>query len=99
MPKYVQFKVGGFWLYYTSKCLGEGIIHVHANEDQSLRRAQALKFWVYSDGSSKLLDYDKSLISITDKQIKEIQTWIKENIGIIEKLWMQGNPKSQFKQK
>ena len=33
MPKFVEFRVGGFWLYYTSTCINEGIIHVHANED------------------------------------------------------------------
>jgi hypothetical protein len=35
------------------KCIGEGIIHVHANKDRMTEDSIA-KLWVYSDGSSKL---------------------------------------------
>lgn len=99
MPKFTEFRVQGFWIYYTSTCLGEGIIHVHANEDQRLRRITQLKFWVYKDGSQKLLEYDKSKIKISASQIKDIQNWIKDNLGLIESTWLRNRSDAQFKQK
>jgi len=33
MPKYYEFKVCGYYLYFTSKCIVEAM-HVHASDGQ-----------------------------------------------------------------
>lgn len=58
MGKYTREKVGGYWLYYNTSCLTEGIIHVHANEPRTTRKESA-KIWVHADGSSTVADYGK----------------------------------------
>lgn len=32
MGKYTEERIRGYILYFTMKCLAEGIIHVHANK-------------------------------------------------------------------
>lgn len=83
MGKYTQEKVAGYWLYYTSKCLTEGIIHVHANKNTA-SRGGAAKIWVCSDGSTSVADYGR----IPRKDIEVIQNWISINIDMIISEWM-----------
>lgn len=52
MPKYYQFKVVGYFLYFTSYCIVE-CMHVHAS-DRSLTEAGSAKFFVKSNGDSEL---------------------------------------------
>ena len=40
MPKYYQYKVAGYYLYFTSKCVVE-CMHVHASDSTRLRAARA----------------------------------------------------------
>lgn len=42
MPKYYEFKVCGYYLYYTSSCVIEAM-HVHAS-DKKLTEAGSAKF-------------------------------------------------------
>ena len=44
MPKYFDFKVCGYYLYFTSKCIIE-CMHVHAS-DKRLSEAGSAKFFV-----------------------------------------------------
>ena len=44
MPKYYEFKVCGYYLYFTSKCIVEAM-HVHAS-DSKLTEAGSGKFFV-----------------------------------------------------
>ena len=46
MGKYTEERIRGYILYYTVKCLGEGIIHVHANKDRMTKTSLA-KLWVH----------------------------------------------------
>ena len=50
MPKYFDFKVCGYFLYFTSHCIIE-CMHVHAS-DARLTEAGSAKFFVKSDGST-----------------------------------------------
>ena len=50
MPKYYQFKVYGYYLYYTSHCIIEAM-HVHAS-DRELTEAGSAKFFVKSNGDT-----------------------------------------------
>lgn len=44
MPKYYEFKVCGYYLYYTSHCIIEAM-HVHAS-DKKLTESGSAKFFV-----------------------------------------------------
>lgn len=94
MGKYTEERVRGYILYYTMKCLNEGVIHVHANKDAIVENSIA-KLWVYSDGSSQLA----SKSTINSKDLAGIQAWIKKNIDLIEEEWLSNNRGGDFKRK
>ncbi|MCM1237589.1 MAG: DUF4160 domain-containing protein [Ruminococcus flavefaciens] len=94
MGKYVREKIAGYWLYYNSDCLNEGIIHVHANEPKPIRKDSA-KVWVYADGTSDVEDYGK----VSEKDMKVIQHWIFDNIDLIQQEWLSNNMGGEFKTK
>ena len=48
MPKYYQFKVIGYYLYFTSFCIVE-CMHVHAS-DSKLTESGSAKFFVKANG-------------------------------------------------
>lgn len=73
MPKYFDFKVCGYFLYFTSHCIIE-CMHVHAS-DARLTEAGSAKFFVKSDGSTVLKNRGK----LSDKELRVIQAFIKEN--------------------
>lgn len=73
MPKYYEFKVAGYYLYFTSFCVVE-CMHVHAN-DRKLSEAGSAKFFVNADGSSVL----KNRGRLSDIEIRKIKEFIKEN--------------------
>jgi len=72
MPKYFAEKVLGHWLYFTSHCILEAM-HVHASQDGKLREKGAVKFFVYSDGSSKMMNQG----TLRNQDVSEIQAFIK----------------------
>lgn len=94
MGKYVKYKVAGYWLYYNSDCLLEGIIHVHANSPEPIRRGSA-KIWVHSDGTSTVYSYGK----VSKKDMREIQEWIYNNVDLIRTEWLSNNQGGVFKNK
>ena len=73
MPKYYEFKVAGYYLYFTSFCVVE-CMHVHAS-DKKLTEAGSAKFFVKGNGDSVL--QNKRIL--TDWEIGKIQAFIKEN--------------------
>lgn len=92
MPKYFDFKVGGYFLYYTSKCVVEAM-HVHASNKATTRGGSA-KFWVYSNGDSKVAD--RGCLSNVELQV--IQRFIKGNYISMYKKWKEMSPNG-FKNK
>ena len=52
MPEYYEFKVCGYYLYYTASCVTEAM-HVHAS-DRKLTQAGSAKFFVKSDGDTTI---------------------------------------------
>ena len=52
MPKYFEFKVTGYYLYFTSFCIIE-CMHVHAS-DKFLTEKGSAKFFVKENGDSIL---------------------------------------------
>lgn len=73
MPKYYEFKIAGYYLYFTSHCIIE-CMHVHAS-DRKLTEAGSAKFFVRENGDTVLRN--RGILS--DKDIRVIQAFIKEN--------------------
>ena len=83
MPKYYEFKVAGYYLYFTSFCVVE-CMHVHAS-DKNLTEAGSAKFFVKGNGDSVL--QNKGIL--TDREISKIQAFIKENYEKMYEKWAQ----------
>ena len=83
MPKYYEFKVVGYYLYFTSFCVVE-CMHVHAS-DKKLTEAGSAKFFVKGNGDSVL--QNKGIL--TDREIGKIQAFIKENYEKMYEKWAQ----------
>lgn len=73
MPKYYQFKVAGYFLYFTSHCIIE-CMHVHAS-DKKLTEAGSAKFFVKENGDTII----KEQGILSDRELHKIQAFIKEN--------------------
>ena len=83
MPKYYEFKVAGYYLYFTSFCVVE-CMHVHAS-NKKLTEAGSAKFFVKGNGDSVL--QNKGIL--TDREISKIQAFIKENYEKLYEKWAQ----------
>ena len=73
MPKYYEYKVAGYYLYFTSFCIVE-CMHVHAS-DGKLTEAGAAKFFVKENGDSVVQNRGM----LNDREINKIQRFIKKN--------------------
>lgn len=73
MPKYYEFKVVGYYLYFTSFCVIE-CMHVHAS-DSKLSESGSAKFFVKENGDTVL--QKRGILS--DTEISKIQSFIKTN--------------------
>lgn len=83
MPKYYEFKVAGYFLYFTSFCVVE-CMHVHAS-DRKLTESGSAKFFVKGNGDSVL--QNRGLL--TDREVSKIQAFIKENYEKMYEKWAQ----------
>ena len=83
MPKYYEFKVAGYFLYFTSFCVVE-CMHVHAS-DRKLTEPGSAKFFVKGNGDSVL--QNRGLL--TDREVSKIQAFIKENYEKMYEKWAQ----------
>lgn len=73
MPKYYEYKVCGYYLYYTSHCVIEAM-HVHAS-DRKLTESNSAKFFVKSNGETTV----ENTGALTDREVRMIRDFIKEN--------------------
>ena len=81
MPKYYPFKIAGYYLYFTSKCIVEAM-HAHAS-DSKLPEETSAKFFVKGNGDSVL----QAKGVLTDKEINKIQAFIKINYQDMYNKW------------
>lgn len=81
MPKYFEFKVAGYYLYFTSFCVVE-CMHVHASDRRMTENGSA-KFFVKGNGDSVLQNRGV----LTDREIGKIQLFIKENYEKMYEKW------------
>lgn len=73
MPKYYEFKIAGYYLYFTSFCVIE-CMHVHAS-DRKLTEAGSAKFFVKENGDTVV--QNRGILN--DREIARIQDFIKDN--------------------
>ena len=73
MPKYYEFKVAGYYLYFTSFCTIE-CMHVHAS-DRKLTEEGSAKFFVKENGDTVLQNNG----ILNNREILKIQDFIKDN--------------------
>ena len=90
MPKYFNFKVCGYYLYFTAHCIVE-CMHVHAS-DSRLTEGGSAKFFVRSNGDSVLQNRG----TLTDRELRIIQRFIKENYREMYLTWSSLSEKGFF---
>lgn len=73
MPKYFDFKICGYYLYFTSHCIVEAM-HVHAS-DRRLTEQGSVKLFVKGNGDT--IVKDKGIL--TDKELRIIREFVKDN--------------------
>ena len=83
MPKYYEFKVCGYYLYYTASCVIEAM-HVHAS-DRKLTEAGSVKFFVKSDGDTTIEKQGQ----LNEREVREIRKCIKKNYKEMYLKWQQ----------
>ena len=92
MPKYYQFKICGYYLYYTEHCVIE-CMHVHAS-DSRLTEAGSAKLFVNSDGSTVVAR--RGILS--DIELRKIQRYIKEHYLEMYETWQNDSEKGFYDQ-
>jgi hypothetical protein len=93
MPKYYQYKVAGYYLYFTSKCIIEAM-HVHAS-DRKLTESGAAKFFVKENGDTVLQERG----ILTEQEIRKIQEFIKERYREMYQKWSEYSDKGFYGEK
>ena len=83
MPKYYEFKVCGYYLYYTASCVIEAM-HVHAS-DRKLTENGSAKFFVKDNGDAVV---QKRGI-LNDREMAKIQSFIKDNYKEMYLKWVE----------
>ena len=81
MPKYYDFKVSGYYLYFTSFCVIE-CMYAHAS-DRKLTEAGSAKLFVKEDGETVIAEKG----FLTDRDLRKIRLFIKENYKEMYILW------------
>ena len=93
MPKYYQYQIAGYYLYYTSHCIIE-CMHVHAS-DKKMTEAGSAKFFVNSDGSTVV--QNRGILN--DREIRIIQKFIRINYLDMYEKWSRDSDHGFFDQK
>lgn len=83
MPKYYEFMVAGYYLYFTSHCVIE-CMHVHAS-DRRLTEESSAKFFVKANGDTVVQNEG----TLNDREIRKIQRFIKLNYQEMYLKWAQ----------
>ncbi len=90
MPKYYDFKVAGYYLYFTSFCVIE-CMHVHAS-DSKLTEGGSAKFFVKENGDTVL--QNRGILN--DREIAKISAFIKDHYQAMYLRWSQYSDKGYY---
>lgn len=91
MPKYYEFKICGYYLYYTSHCIIEAM-HVHAS-DSKLTESGSAKFFVMSNGETKV----EHVGVLNEREVRIICSFIKDNYKDMYKKWQEKSDTGFYK--
>ena len=83
MPKYYEYKVCGYYLYYTSHCVIEAM-HVHAS-DRKLTEMGSAKLFVKKNGETTIENKGQ----LTDRELRIIREFMKDNYKEMYMKWAQ----------
>jgi hypothetical protein len=83
MPKYYEFKVAGYFLYYTASCVVEAM-HVHAS-DSKLTESGSAKFFVKNNGDTTV---EKQGV-LTEREVRKIRKFIKLHYKEMYSKWLE----------
>lgn len=81
MPKYYEYMICGYYLYFTSHCIVEAM-HVHAS-DKKLTETSSAKFFVRPDGDTVV----QSSGILNETELRKIRRFIKENYMDMYATW------------
>ena len=81
MPKYYEFKVVGYYLYFTSFCTVE-CMHVHAS-DKRLSESGSAKLFVKGNGET--IVQNRGILS--DRELRLIREFIQDNYKEMYRKW------------
>ena len=90
MPKYYEFKIAGYYLYFTSLCVIE-CMHVHAS-DRKFTGAGSAKFFVRENGDTIL--QNRGILN--DREIRIIEGFIKQNYHEMYLKWAEYSEKGFY---
>lgn len=90
MPKYYDFKVVGYYLYFTSFCVVE-CMHVHAS-DSRLTEGGSAKFFVKSNGDAVVQNRGV----LNEREIAKISDFIKDHYQEMYLRWSQYSEKGFY---
>ncbi|MBS6735338.1 MAG: DUF4160 domain-containing protein [Clostridiales bacterium] len=90
MPKYYEFKIAGYYLYFTSHCVIE-CMHVHAS-DRKFTEAGSAKFFVRENGDTIL--QNRGILN--DREIRIIEGFIKQNYHEMYLKWAEYSEKGFY---
>lgn len=93
MPKYYDFKVCGYYLYFTAHCIIE-CMHVHAS-DRRLTEAGSAKFFVKSNGDTVVQNQG----NLTERELNRIQAFIKDNYKDMYLKWASMSENGYYRDK
>ena len=93
MPKYYDFKVAGYYLYFTSFCVVE-CMHVHAS-DSKLTEGGSAKFFVKNNGDAILQNRGV----LNDREIAKISEFIKDHYQEMYLRWSQYSNKGYYEKR
>lgn len=92
MPKYYEYMVAGYYLYFTSHCIIE-CMHVHAS-DKKLTEGSSAKFFVKENGDTVLQNQGR----LTDREVSKIQKFIKKNYREMFMKWSEYSKNSFYQE-
>ena len=90
MPKYSNYKIAGYYLYYTMHCIVEAM-HVHAS-DEELTEEGSAKFFVKSNGDTIVQEKGR----LSDHEINIIQKYIKKHYKEMYIKWSERSEKGFY---
>ena len=90
MPKYYDYMVAGYYLYFTSYCTVE-CMHAHASDRELTERGSA-KFFVRDNGDTVLQNRGR----LNDREILKIQKFIKKNYREMFMKWSEYSKKGFY---